>query len=412
MDAECSKPPAGSEMTRRVCVIAKYPYPNETRLRQQARALADAGFCVDVLCLRFAGQAAVERSGNIEVHRLMLPGSKESLGKYARQTLGFFLKVLGRLLSLSWRRRYDAVVAHTLPELLVVSGLAHRLLGRAVFLDIRDLSLELFESKWGQSALRRLRPFFRAMEWFSCVCARHVIVASPGFEQRLIQRGVNPDKLTVIYNSADVRVFPLWEGRAFHRIENNARLLYHGTVAKRFGLQVAIEAMPAVCREIPGSELHVYGILRGGIREHLDRQIHDLGLDKAVCFHECVTLERINEVFREMDMEVVPYLSDDFMNLAFSTKMFECASAGLPIVASRLQPAQWVFDDECVEYAAPGDAADFAAKIVGLCRNPERRRQMVRKAHASHERVSSDVMERRCAELFQRLTGSRQRVNV
>jgi glycosyltransferase involved in cell wall biosynthesis len=103
-------------------------------------------------------------------------------------------------------------------------------------------------------------------------------------------------------------------------------------------------------------------------------------------------------MIRSSDIGIVPYQSDDFMNIALSTKMFEYAASGIPIVASRLRSAESVFNDECVSFAKPADPHDLADKIVELCQDPEQRKKKVQAAYLANEKVAGPVMAKRFCE--------------
>jgi glycosyltransferase involved in cell wall biosynthesis len=114
-------------------------------------------------------------------------------------------------------------------------------------------------------------------------------------------------------------------------------------------------------------------------------------------------LEEIYEIIQSSDIGVVPYKSDDFMNLALSTKLFEYAASGLPVVASRLRSIEAFFDEDSVRYAEPESPEDLAAKIAQLCAKPELRKSQVECARIAHSKVSSDVMGRQYLDLIQKL---------
>ena len=64
---------AVSERRRdRVCVVRQHYVPRDSRVARAAGTLVDAGFDVDVICLRAAGEPARERHGHLRIHRLPL----------------------------------------------------------------------------------------------------------------------------------------------------------------------------------------------------------------------------------------------------------------------------------------------------------------------------------------------------
>jgi glycosyltransferase involved in cell wall biosynthesis len=176
-------------------------------------------------------------------------------------------------------------------------------------------------------------------------------------------------------------------------------------VAERFGLLTAIQALALIGRRIPGSTLRIHGKYDPSYKEVLAREVKRLGLEKQVALSGWLRPAQVCQEIREADIGLVPYLDNGFMNLAFSTKTFEYAATGLPVVASRLRSIGSVFDERAVRYAQPGDAGSMAEKVVELCLNPELRRRQAERALGSLAGISGAVMERRYVHLMKNLIG-------
>jgi glycosyltransferase involved in cell wall biosynthesis len=215
----------------------------------------------------------------------------------------------------------------------------------------------------------------------------------------LILRGVKPDKITVMMNAADTKVFTFDDCRTFDKITGGAKIFYHGTVATRFGLAEAIRAIHCVQDRIPGTTLQIYGRHYFEYRASLEKLISELHLEDKVTLGGLQPHETIRDLIRSSDIGIVPYRSDDFMNIALSTKMFEYAASGIPIVASRLRSAESVFNDNCISFAKPADPEDLADKIVELCLNPKLRTKKVQAAYQANARVAGPVMAKRFCDM-------------
>jgi glycosyltransferase involved in cell wall biosynthesis len=389
--------------SHRVCIMAKYRYPMYSRLQQQARTLAQAGIKVDVICLRSDEQPKVEKLGRVTVYRVCRERDRDGFLKYLWFTLCFMLTAFIKLQRLLIKQAPDVLVVHTLPEYMVLTGLVHKLLKKSIVLDVVDLSVEVFESKWGKTKLALVKPFVKLSEKVSCWFSNQIVTASPGFRDRLIQRGVKPEKITVMMNAADTKIFTFDDCRKFDTITEGAKIFYHGTVATRFGLAEAIQAIARIQDRIPGTTLQIYGRHYSEYRAKLERLILELGLSDKVTMGGLQPHKKICELIRSSDIGIVPYQSDDFMNIALSTKMFEYAASGIPIVASRLRPAESVFDDDCVSFVEPADPDDMAEKIAELCLNPDQRREQSRAAYKANAKVAGPVMAKRFQDMIMNL---------
>ncbi|NLG17671.1 MAG: glycosyltransferase family 4 protein [Fibrobacter sp.] len=367
----------------KVCIIAKYLYPFDTRLSQQVNTLNACGIPCDVICGGNGFQDTVERIKNVTIYRVYKkPATKQSFLVYLFTTFRFLAGAFLKLLTLSLRNNYKVIVVHTLPEFLVFITAFNKLFGSFVVLDGRDLTVDLLYSRWKGKKIAIVKGVAVFLEKIIANFCDEIITASNGFKRSLVGRGVAEGKIKVLVNTADESVFRFDRNRTFKPITEQARLIYHGTVSERFGLLTAVKAMEKICKKIPGSTLHIFGyfdpVYRGRIEEYIDKA----DLYKNVQLFDPIGLDEVYKQVLTMDLGVVPYLSDDFMNLALSTKTFEYIASGLPVAASRLKSSEELFDDSCIEYAEAGNADDLADKVVNLCLTPELRESKRNRAYS------------------------------
>lgn len=368
-------------------------YPADPRVRREAEVLARAGIDVDIICLRNKGEPASESFGRITAYRVMSgPERNESLFRYFITSSVFGVLSFIKLLSLSVRRRYSLIQVHNMPDHLVFVGLAHRIAGVPVILDLHDLTVELYESRTKGTMMSALLPFIKAAEKLSCAFAHKVLTTSPGFRERLLKRGVDPEKIVLVFNSADNAIFSMAPQRQWRKIEDGPALLYHGTVARRFGLHIAIEAVSILRTRLPNTRLFIYGKYDASYREELEELIKERSLSGHVRLCGYLPLDRVGETIGASDMGVVPYLDDPFMRLALSTKIFEYVCMRMPVVASRLESIRSVFGEDSIKYYNPGDPEDLALRIEEFCADPAGRKKYTEKAARSYEVVAWPVM--------------------
>lgn len=218
-------------------------YPLDPRVYREATALIRAGYDVDVVCLRQEDELPQVEHEGVRVYRIMKgPLNKDSITRYLFHTLLFTLLALARISLLSLSRHYELYQVHTMPDFLVFSCIIGRLWGKPIILDLHDLSVELYQTKL-EGRYQSLMPLVAWQERQSCRFADHLITTSEGFKQQLIMRGNPAHKVTLILNSADPVIYRYDPSRSFRVAGDDLRLLYHGTVAPRFGIHIAIAAL-------------------------------------------------------------------------------------------------------------------------------------------------------------------------
>lgn len=392
--------------TARHCMVVYAYYPlGETRVQREAEALVQAGYEVDVVCLRDRGERARECIEHIEIHRLPVSRERGNPTSQLLSYLRFLALALGRVAGLHRRRPFDSIQVHNLPDFLVFSALIPKLGGVPVILDLHDLMPEFFEGRFGTGhpVLSRL---VRWQERVSCAFADHVITVSEHWRRALAGRGVPPGKVSVVMNVADERIFV---ARTRSRVTRDGlHLLYHGSVHERYGLDLAVRAVATVKEEIPGVTLTIVGL--GDAIPALRRLREELGVEQIVEIREeLLPAEDLPDLIAAADVGIVPYRNDVFTDGLLPTKLMEYAEMGLPSIASRTSAIVEYFSDTMVEFFEPGDSGDLARAIRAV-RPDRRRRDLARGAQNFTSRYNWTEIGAAYVGLVRRLGGRRRHV--
>jgi glycosyltransferase involved in cell wall biosynthesis len=235
-----------------------------------------------------------------------------------------------------------------------------------------------------------------------------VITATPAFGKMLVRRGIPAEKITVVMNAADPRYFALDENMPRARqTDESFTLLYVGTVARRYGLDVCIRALPILRDEIRGIKLKVVPKIR-----HEGKALDDclelariLDVSDLVEVTDPVPLEMMPEMMRQADIGIYPALKDCHMDVALSLKIPEMANVGLCIVATRLSVLEELYGETCIAFVPSGDHVAFAAKVLELYRSPELRQCLSRNALERSASFTWDSQYRVYRELLESMLG-------
>jgi glycosyltransferase involved in cell wall biosynthesis len=356
----------------RHCMVVHAYYPlAETRVQREAETLVRAGYHVDVICLRDAGERPRDHWGGVDIHRLRARVDKRGLAAQLRSYVRFFVLATCRLSRLHLRRPYQTVQVHNLPDFLVFCALVPKLRGVPVILDLHDLMPEFFAGRFGRSRPAVARVV-RWQERLACRFADHVITVSEHWRQALVARGVPAARCSVVMNLADERIFhvPARPAAPTDRsADRTFRLLYHGTVTQRYGLDLAVRGVARLRHEIPGIRLTILG--QGDQMTELADLVRDLGLGPHVDLQDrLLPAEELPAVIAEADVGIVPYRDDVFTDGLVPTKLLEYAAMALPCVAARTTAIEATFGDTVAAYFAPGDAEALARRVRELWQDP------------------------------------------
>lgn len=366
--------PAREAPAPRHCMVVHAYYPlGETRVEREARALAQSGYAVDVICLRDAGEAAREQDGPIAIYRLPV-GRHKGRGVVIQllEYLAFLMLAMWRLTRLHLRAPYRVVQVHNLPDFLVFAALPVKLLGARVILDIHDLMPEFYAARFGTDLTSLPVRLVNLQERLSCRFADHVITVSEHWRHVLIGRGVAPDKCSVVMNVADHRIFyPPAEARPLLHDPAGLRLIYHGSLARHYGLDLAIRAVGRVRDAIPGIHLTLLG--DGDFVDELRRLIVELDLSAHVSLlNQMRPAEELPAIIATADLGIAPYRNDTFTDGLLPTKLMEYAALGMAAVAARTTAIERTFGGTMAAFFEPGDVDSLAAVLRELHACPER----------------------------------------
>lgn len=384
-------------------MITMSSYPEDTRIMRQVVALESAGYEVDILCRTYQNQSRIEKFKNATAYRIMSAPPKESALAYVIQSLFFIFIVFFRLQVLAVKRKYMIIQTHNLPDYLIFTSVIQKLFGVKLILDIHDPSVELYMTKWPDKKNSAIIKAVSLIEKLSCSFSDRLITVNSECKNRLVSRGNRDDKISIVMNTADETIFKFSNERKFRRISEKVKILYHGTVAERFGLYNAIEAMAQIIVDIPGSVFNIYGRYENSYRKKIENLISNLNLKNNVFLHGKVSIEKVPELINTHDIGIVPYLSTDFMNLALPTKAFEYVAVGLPIVSIRLKEMSQIFDEECITYFDEGNPEKISQAIKYVCLNPKIAEQKVAIAYEKLKTISGKVMMKRYLTLIDQL---------
>ena len=377
----------------RICVVRQYYYPLDVRVRREVEALLGAGHEVDVVCLRAPGQAAVDRDGRLTVRRLPIAhgrggGARGYVGRYLRFLLAAAAVVAGRHL----RRRYDVVQVHSMPDILVLAGLVPKLTGARLVLDLHEVMPEFAATKFGRPPSS---PLVRAVAWaeqLSIRIADHALTCTDQMKEAFVARGADPDKITVVLNSADEAVFDV---ASYPPAPEPGRftLLCHGSIEERYGLDTIIEAVALLRDELPDLHFDVFG--DGEYRETLVELARARGVEDRVHFSEgFVPMPDLLRAISRADVGVVAMKQDAFRDLTHCNKMYEFLAMQVPVLTSRTRSVAAYFPDGTVHYFRPGDAADLARAVRELHGDAARRTALVAAGTAALEPYRWDEQRR------------------
>jgi glycosyltransferase involved in cell wall biosynthesis len=284
------------------------------------------------------------------------------------------------ILSLKHRKKsYKLIHVHNPPELLVFAAFIPKLFGAKIILDMHENVPEFYESKFHKgSSDTPLTKSLLFIERISTNYADHVIAAHDLLKERIIRRdGIPEENCMALLNYPNVVGSP-------ESTSNNLefRIIYPGTISYRHGVDILIRALALVKNQLPGVRLDFYSNQRKDKYWHfLNRLIDDLGVRDNVLFYNPIKSEELGKILRNATFGIVPKRAGNFESEAFSSKILDFMTAGIPIIASRTKIDEFYFDDSMIMFFEPENHQDLGKCMLDLYKNPEKGKWLVNNAN-------------------------------
>jgi glycosyltransferase involved in cell wall biosynthesis len=206
----------------------------------------------------------------------------------------------------------------------------------------------------------------------------------------------------VLHNCPDEEIFSPRDGQT--RLEGTGfRVVHHGTLMRRYGLDVLLEAFARVAARLPNARLDVFG--EGDLEAELQRRAERPDLAGRVQLHGDVSQDRLADELAGADLCVVPNRSDPFTDLLLPTKLLEALRMGRPAIASATPVIDQAFADDEVHKVPPDDPQALAEAIVALATDDRARAALAKKGSQAADRYLWSEEKKKLLSLYEELIG-------
>lgn len=367
-----------SPAPRRICMLAYTFYEEDNRVIRYSQALAERGDSVDAICLKSSpDHPSFALIDGVRVNRVQWrnqTGQQKKLD-FLLPILSFWVRASFRLIVEHLRQPYDVIHVHNVPDFLVFAAWFPKLAGARIVLDIHDIVPEFYASKFKLPTTSVGVRMLLWMEKVSAAFADQVIISNHLWREKYAERTGAGSKCSVFINNVDARRF---RRRNRTRLDPNLRVIFPGGLQWHQGLDIAIGAFKKLLPRLPSLDFHIYG--SGNMKPRLLQQTAELGLQDKVLFFEPVPASEIPEIMAQADLGVVPKRADSFGNEAYSTKIMEFMSLGVPVVASSTRIDRYYFNDSVVRFFESGNEDALAEAMYEVLKDKKLREEMVMRA--------------------------------
>lgn len=360
----------------KVCLAGFFDYSRDGRLRMYTKWLTERYNFVDLVCsYKFSKDHVVYQDG-ARIFNVLKKELKANKFRYIVDYGLSFLKMTSVVTRLYFQEKYDIIHFHNIPDFVVFAGFLPKLLGANLILDIHDPMPEVYKTKFEAGKSNPMMKLICLEEKISCAFSDAVITANQHFQDNLVKRDIPKEKISVINNCPDPALFSRkTHNEAKTTDHNEFTLIFTGSIEPRYGLDVAIKALPYLKPRIPNVGLRIIGVL-GEHSEFLFNLAKQLDVEDHVEFISSVPNTEIPHYLEDADVGIYPAIPGPHMSIAVPVKILEFAKMGLPIVSTRLKIVEEIFGVDAILFIEPGNYRQFAFHIIKIYDDPSFRKEL------------------------------------
>jgi glycosyltransferase involved in cell wall biosynthesis len=385
---------------RQILVLLYERYERDSRVRRHVRALTTAGYLVRIVAVGADGaaQAARDDGGTLRPigHAKYRGGSRIS---YILAYLAFTVRA-AMVVARADPRRVAAVWVNAPPDLLVFAALLARVRGVPVILDVHDISSDLYAAKFGGGA-SIVGAFVRVAEWLAWRAASAIVTVHAPYRARIAGRVPGKPIIDILnvpdseswYEIGSKRTAAGARGGSIATAGNELRLGHHGTIAARFGVDLAVRAVAALRRDGVPVRLELLG--DGDHAADVQGLIGELGMRDHIHFdRRTFSPDEVADFCARIDVGVAPYRDSPFIDQILPVKVLEYLALGVPVVATGTSVLRRYVPSDAVRYVTPASEATVAEAVRELL-DPARRAALAAAGHAALASMSWPEQRRR-----------------
>lgn len=269
----------------------------------------------------------------IEVIRAYVKASPERSFKN-RILLYLTLMLTSILAGLKLKKRFDLVYATSPPLFVGLAGyLISRIKNSKFVFEVRDVWPDAAVAL-GELKNKMAIKLARRIEAFCYKKAQKIIAVTPGMARLIQKKGIDPEKITVVYNAVNLHLFKCGEDRTRFKkilgVGETFLVLYAGNIGLAQGMEELIQAATLLKEK---KDIKLIFVGNGPCKNSSKNLCQTYNLNNLDFLDE-KPREEIIRYICAADVCLVPLKNKEIFKFALPSKMFEAWACGRPIVLS------------------------------------------------------------------------------
>jgi len=347
-------------------------YPWDIRVEKICNTLMENGWEVHLVCRNKDRRPVNEIYKGIHLHRLPFLNKKFKGLNNPFGFPAFFNPVwLKRIYKVARCYKVDLIIVRDLPLALAASFIG-KIQKIPVILDMAECYPELVRLIWKFEPFKLSNLLIRnpliagITENIALKNVDAVFVMVKESRDRLINRKIDPNKLTIVSNTPVLERFknanPTFPG-SMRKNKDKLIILYVGLLNFSRGLDTVIESL----HQKKDNDFYLVLVGTGTAELQLKEMVRKLNLESCVGFEGWVNNELIPEYVASSSVCLVPHHKCNHWDNTIPNKLFDYMAAGKAVLASDVKPIKRIIQEtHCGIVYRDHDSYSFLAQLSKL----------------------------------------------
>jgi len=319
-------------------MVIDHEFPPDIRVENEIEALLEAKYEIHVACFTRKSRKSMDNFLGAIIHR-------KTISKFVYKTsvgalkfpfyFNFWKKYLTELFE---KYQFDAIHIHDLPLASVGKIFAKRY-GIKFVLDLHENWPSLLEvSQHTKTFIGKIisnQKQWKKYEIESCINADNIITVVEEAKDRLINLGIDKNKISIVSNTINFNHFKIIESEPD---KNYYTALYSGGINKHRGLQYVIKGIKYLNELQKPFRLWIIG--DGSYLPDLKQLAKKEGVFDQVQFFGWKPFDEMQTYFGKADFFLIPHNKSEHTDTTIPHKIFQYMYSNRPVIASNCAPIE------------------------------------------------------------------------
>ncbi len=352
---------------------------------RHAESLVLAGNAVDIFAPSQLDLSVLFPNKKIRVTSL---GKAPPTTSFLRALL-FWIQTCMLVTLAQMQRRYHVVQVDAAPGLFVLTTWPAQRIGARIVIAVTGALPEQVMARRHLQRQALLVRFAAFQEEVAVDFCDHLIVPSEPMRTRLMSRGCTTEKISVVYDAPDERLYgQRLTVERYPSVRDHFLITcmadsdrptmnpLHGPRDYPLDLRAPLAAMQIIHQQIPNALLWI--LCAAERRVEAETQVRKAGLASYVILQDNLPDDQLPAFIAQADVHLIAIAHDAQRNLVLPQSVLQSLALGVATVTTRTIATQYYFDARSLLTYDQENPQDLADRIIWMAQHPEARVSMGR----------------------------------